>query len=406
VSKKEEQFTSNQTSFLPKNLFLRYTLYMKKIKMGVVGCGGMGQAHIINIKELPEAQLTVVSDADPETAKKVGTENNVPYFSDYHKLIKSGLCDAILIATPHYFHHEIGIAAFKSGLHVLSEKPITVTVAAADAFLAAAKKSRKVFGVMFQQRTLPEIRLAREIIKSGRLGEIKRTLMVNPQYRSQAYYNSAGWRGTWLGEGGGVLLNQSPHGIDLFMLLAGLPSRIIAKTRTRMHKIEVEDEATALLEYKNGAWGYYYTTTCEAPSATLMEISGDCGKLVLDNAGLKFYSVKPSISKHNTTAKDMWGGPEVKEEKLNLPKAKTGHKEIVRNFCAAILGREKLIAPGAEGLWSVEFINALILSGEKGKPVDIPVNRKEYDKLLNKLKKKSKAKKVKKIERTTDPRIK
>ena len=380
---------------------------MERVKMGVVGCGGMGQTHIKSINELPEAQLAAVSDADPETAKKVGAENNVPYFDDCRKLIKNGLCDAVLIATPHYFHHEIGIAAFKSGLHVLSEKPITVTVAAADAFLSAARKSRKVFGVMFQQRTLPEVRLAREIIKSGRLGEIKRTLMINPHYRSQAYYNSAGWRGTWLGEGGGVLLNQSPHGIDLFMLLAGLPSRVTAKTRTRMHRIEVEDEAAALLEYPNGAWGYYYTSTCENfTSPIFMEIVGDNGKIVLTDKEVKLFMFNPPISKHNAASKKMWAGPEVKEEKLGLPKSETGPKEIVRNFCAAILDREELIAPGAEGLWSVEFINALILSGKKNKPVDIPVNRKEYDKLLDGLKKKSKAKKVKKVERTTDPRIK
>ena len=380
---------------------------MEKIRIGVVGCGGMGQGHIKNINELPEARLAAVSDVDPETARKVGTENNVPYFADYRKLIKSGLCDAVLIATPHYFHHEVGIAAFKAGLHVLSEKPITVTVAAADAFLAAARKSKKVFGVMFQQRTLPEIRLAREIIRSGRLGKIRRTLMVNPHYRSQAYYNSAGWRGTWLGEGGGVLLNQSPHGIDLFMLLGGLPSRVVARTRTKMHKIEVEDEAAALLEYPGGAWGYYYTTTCEdTRSPIMMEIIGDSGKLVITEKEIKLYTFQPSISKHNSTAKTMWGGPEIKEEKLELPVAETGHKEIVRNFCATILGREKLIAPGAEGIWSVEFINALILSGKKNKPVDIPVNRKEYDKLLAGLKKKSKAKKVKKVERVTDPKIK
>ncbi|MCX5642276.1 MAG: Gfo/Idh/MocA family oxidoreductase [Candidatus Omnitrophica bacterium] len=378
---------------------------MKKIRIGMIGCGGMGQGHIKKIKELPEAQLAAVSDADPETARKIGTENNVPYFADYRKLIKSGLCDAVLIVTPHYFHHEIGIAAFKSGLHVLSEKPITVTVAAADAFLAAAKKSRKVFGVMFQQRTFPHVRLAREIIKSGRIGKIQRTLAVEPHYRSQAYYDSSTWRGTWLGEGGGVLINQSPHGIDLFMLLGGLPSRVIAKTRTKIHKIEVEDEVTALLEYPNGAWGYYYTSTCEDPASPLfMEIVGDSGKIVLTENDVKLFTFKPSISKHNATAKTMWGGPEIKEEKLKLPKTESGHKEIIRNFCAAIMGREKLLAPGAEGLWSIEFINALILSGKKEKPVNIPVNRKEYEKLLDGLKKKSKIKKVKKVERTTDPR--
>ena len=390
---------------------------MKKVRMGVVGCGGMGQGHIKNIKELPEAELTAVSDVDLETAKKVGTENNVPYFDDYHKLIKSGLCDAVLIATPHYLHHEIGIAAFKAGLHVLTEKPLTVTVSAADAFLAAAKKSQKVFSVMYQSRTVPEIRLARQIVESGQLGKIRRTLMIAPHYRSQAYYDSGGWRGTWLGEGGGVLMNQSPHGIDVFMLLAGLPSRVTARTRIRMHKIEVEDEADALLEYKNGGWGYYYTSTCENPSSPIfMEIVGDNGKIVLTIADsakinvskkeLKFFTFKPSISEHNTSARNMWDFPNVKEEKLELPKAESGHKEIIRNFCAAILGKEKLISPGIHGLWSTEFINGIILSGKKGRPVDIPVNRKEYDKLLDGLKKKSKIKKVKKTERITDPRFK
>ncbi len=378
---------------------------MEQVRIGVIGCGGMGQGHIKLIKELNEARLTAVSDVDEETAKKVGEENRVPFFSDYQRLIESGLCDAVLIATPHYFHHEIGIAAFQAGLHVLSEKPITVTVKDADRFLKAAEESGKVFSVMYQQRTLPEVRLARKIIESGRLGEVWRTLMVNPHYRSQAYYESAGWRGTWLGEGGGVTINQAPHGIDLFLLLGGLPVQVTAKTRTRMHKIEVEDEVCALLEYENGAWGYYYTSTCEAPQTSYMEICGDCGKLVLTDNAIKFYAIKPAISKHNLSSQSMWEMPEVMEERPDIPPVESGHKEIIRNFCGAILTGEKLIAPGSEGLWSVEFINALILSGKKGKPVPIPVNREEYEALIAELKKGSQIKKVAKVERTTDPRF-
>jgi len=378
---------------------------MEQVRIGVIGCGGMGQGHIKLIKELNEARLTAVSDVDEETAKKVGEENRVPFFSDYQRLIESGLCDAVLIATPHYFHHEIGIAAFQAGLHVLSEKPITVTVKDADRFLKAAEESGKVFSVMYQQRTLPEVRLARKIIESGRLGEVWRTLMVNPHYRSQAYYESAGWRGTWLGEGGGVTINQAPHGIDLFLLLGGLPVQVTAKTRTRMHKIEVEDEVCALLEYENGAWGYYYTSTCEAPQTSYMEICGDCGKLVLTDNAIKFYAIKPAISKHNLSSQSMWEMPEVMEERPDIPPVESGHKEIIRNFCGAILTGEKLIAPGSEGLWSVEFINALILSGKKGKPVPIPVNREEYEALIAELKNGSQIKKVAKVERTTDPRF-
>ena len=206
-------------------------------------------------------------------------------------------------------------------------------------------------------------------------------------------------------EGGGVLINQAPHGIDLFLLLGGMPSRVTAKVRTRLHKIEVEDEACALLEYPNGAWGYYYTTTNEIPVATSMEISGDKGKLLYQDGSLKFYSFKSSISEFTFSSKDMWASPEVVEEKLELPQCETGHKEIMRNFCRSILFKEELITPGEEGIWSVEFINALILSGKKDKPVDIPVNREEYEELLESLKKTSQGKKVKKIKRVTDPRL-
>ena len=378
---------------------------MDKVRIGVIGLGGMGQSHISQINELPEAELTCVSDIDGEVTKKSSEEHKVPCFTDYEKLLESNLVDAVLVATPHYFHPGIGIAAMNRGIHCLSEKPLAVSVKEADKFVSASQKNKVVFGVMYQQRTLPEIRLAREIIKSGRLGEIKRTCMVAPDYRNQAYYDSASWRATWKGEGGGILINQAPHGIDLFMLLGGLPSKVIAKTRTRLHKIEVEDEAAALLEYQNGAWGYYYTTTDETPPATFMEISGDRGKLVYQNGSLKFYSLKDSISEFTFSAKEMWNAPEVTEEKLELPKCETAHKEIIRNFCGSILHGEELIAPGEEGLWSVEFINALILSGNKKKEVDIPIDREEYEELLESLKRSSQEKTVKGTKRVTDTRF-
>jgi len=378
---------------------------MQKVKIGLIGLGGMGQAHINKIKEIPEAELAAVSDVDSEITKKISQEHKVPGFTDYEKLLKNDLIDAVLIATPHYFHPQIGIKAMERGIHCLSEKPIAVSVTAADKFLQAAKKNGVTFAVIYQQRTLPEIRLARKIIKSGRLGKIKRTSMIEPNYRTQAYYDGGTWRATWKGEGGGVLINQAPHGIDLFLLLGGLPARVTAKVRTRLHKIEVEDEACALLEYPNGAWGYYYTTTNEVPVTTSMEISGDKGKLLYQDGSLKFYSFKSSISEFTFSSKDMWASPEVVEEKLELPQCESGHKEIIRNFCRSILFKEQLIAPGEEGIWSVEFFNALILSGKKNKSVDIAVDREEYEELLESLKKTSQQKKVKKIERVTDPHL-
>ena len=378
---------------------------MEKVRIGVIGLGGMGQGHINKIREIAEAELAAVSDIDPEVTKKISEENKVPGFTSYENLLESGLVDAVLIATPHYFHPEIGIAAMERGLHCLSEKPIAVSVDAADKFVEAARRNKRVFAVMYHQRTFPEIRLARKIIESKRLGEIRRTCMIESKYRTQDYYDSAGWRATWKGEGGGVLINQAPHRIDLFLLLGSLPSRVTAKVRTRLHKIEVEDEATALLEYPNGAWGYYYTTTNEAPVSVLMEICGDKGKLVYQDGSLKLYSVKSSILEFTFSSKEMWATPEVVEEKLELPQCHTHHKEIIRNFCGSILFGERLIAPGEEGIWSVEFINAAILSGKKNKPVDIPVNREEYEELLESLKKTSKEKKVREVKRITDPHI-
>ncbi len=376
---------------------------MKKVRMGVIGLGGMGQAHVNSIKEIPEAELTAVCDVDSEITRKISQEYEVPGFANYEELLESNLIDAVIIATPHYFHPQIGIKAMKERIHCLSEKPIAVSVAAADKFLQAAKKSGVVFAVMYQQRTLPEIRLARKLIESGRLGKIKRTSMIEPNYRSQAYYDSGTWRATWKGEGGGVLINQAPHGIDLFLLLGGMPNRITAKVRTRLHSIEVEDEVCALLEYPNGAWGYYYTTTNEVPTATSMEISGDKGKLLYQDGSLKFYSFKTSIPEFTFSSKDMWSAPEIIEEKLELPQCETGHKEIIRNFGRSILSKEELIAPGEEGIRTVEFFNALILSGKKNKPVDISVNREEYEELLESLKKTSQEKKVRKMRRVTDP---
>ncbi len=379
---------------------------MKQVRIGVIGCGGMGQGHIALINELPGARLAAVASQTPENARSVGTANRVPYFTDYRRLIESQLCDAVLIATPHYFHPEIGLAAFQAGLHVLCEKPIAVTVRGADALVDAAEKSGRVFGVIHQYRTLPAIRLARELVESGRIGPVRRTLLVDPWYRSQAYYESSNWRATWAGEGGGVLINQAPHSIDFFLWLGGRPGRVTARTRNRLHDIEVEDEADALLEYPNGAWGYYYASTCDLETGPMFEISGDRGRLIYRDGRLELVTVPVDLSVHSRRAADMWDLPRLERSEPPLPGTASGHREIIRNFCAAILEGEPLIAPGSEGLWSVEFINALILSGRQGRPVDLPLDRDEYDRLLEDLRRNSRPKQVVRIQRKVDPKFK
>jgi len=377
---------------------------VEKVRTGIIGVGGMGYSHCKVVNSLEEIELTCVCDNVEEVAKERAEEFGVKYFTDYKELIKSGLCDAVIVATHHWMHSEVAVFAFENGLHVLSEKPIAVRVSDADRMIEASKKNNKIFSVMFQRRTEPVFKKAIEIVKNGILGEIQRTIFIDPWYRAQAYYDSGAWRATWVGEGGGVLINQAPHGIDLFMLLGGFPKRVEAKTRARLHKIEVEDEASVFLEYPNGAWGHYYTTTCESGGTFYMELAGDKGKFTLRGNELSLYTFSQPLSEYTFKAADMWASLGITEEKIDISSTiPTGHIAIIKNFAHSIANGEKLIVMGEEGLKSVEFINAVILSGEKGKPVEMPVDRREYDEFIEELKKTSKPKEHVKVQRTTDP---
>lgn len=367
---------------------------MDRVRLGVIGAGGMGSAHIRFIKGVEEAELTAVGDIDQEVCEQVSAENEVPGFVDYKELIDSGLVDAVIVATPHYFHPPVSIYAMRHGVHVLSEKPVAVTVKAAEGMNRAAEDTGVKFAVMYQQRTTPLYQAARKLIKDGRLGGLYRTCCISTHFRSQAYYDSAGWRATWKGEGGGVTINQAPHGIDVFMSLGGLPSRVVARTATRRHGIEVEDEASAMLEYENGAIGYYHTSTTEAPPTDYMEFCGEKGKLVISNGKLTFWTLETPVQEFSDATEGMWASPPAVEEEVVVEERESSHADVIRNFARAILYDEPLITPGVEGIWTVEFINALILSGKRGKSVDIPVDREEYEAFIEEMKRTSREKVV------------
>ena len=375
----------------------------KIVRIGVVGVGGMGQGHCKTIQRVEEAKLTAVCDIDPATAEKVGKEHDIPYFVKHKDLIKSGLCDAVVVATPHPPRPPIAIDAAKAGLHVLSEKPLSERVSSADKMIAAAAEAGITFTVDFQRRTEPAFAKAIEIVKSGRLGRIYRRTLISPEYRSQAYYDSGGWRATWEGEGGGVMMNQSPHVLDLFILLGGMPSRVTGRTEIRLHDIEVEDFAEALLEYPDGGTGYFTCSTCEAGPGQMIEIFGDKGKLIYRNGTLKLYEFEPAIADFTQNSVKMWGGPECKEVPVELEERERGHVNIIRNFCRNILFGEELFAPGEEGINSLELANAVWLSAERGKPVDLPLSRQAYDRFLAKKRRESTFVKVTKDQRETDP---
>ncbi|MCW3101041.1 MAG: putative dehydrogenase [Chthonomonadaceae bacterium] len=379
-----------------------------KVRFGVIGTGGMGSGHCEMLPQIPETTLAAVCDIDPKAREAAAAKSGVPTFATHTELLDSGLVDAVVIATPHYFHPTIALEAFQKGVHVLSEKPLAVTVSAADSMIAGAKASGCKFGVMYQMRSEPPNAAARKVVESGVLGEIYRTNLVMGWYRSQAYYNSGGWRATWAGEGGGVLINQAPHYLDLFTWLGGLPKTITGQTRTRLHDIEVEDEAFAILEYANGAHGYLYASTTEVPNTNLLEICGDKGKLVLDNGKLRVYGVGTPIREFTETNESMWGSPKTGLSEIELPAEPPikGHAAITQNFARAILFGEPLIAPGEDGLNAVELINGLILAGKTGKTVSVPVDRAEYDHLIAELKATSREKAAVNEQRVTDPNFK
>lgn len=358
---------------------------MAKIRYGIVGTGGMGTGHARTMQRIEECILAAVCDIVPEVAEAVGEEFNVPYCTDYHELIDRADVDAVVVATPHYFHPEISIYAMERGKPVISEKPIAVTVSAADAMVEAARRTGTPFAVMYQSRTEPVWRAAHRLVKEGRLGEIYRTMLVYADFRSQAYYDSAGWRATWDGEGGGVMINQAPHSLDRFTWLGGLPCKVRAYTATKNHRIEVEDVAAAMLEYPNGAVGYLYCSTTEAPGTDILELSGERGKLQVIGKALRFWELPQGVKAFSDTSPEMWAHPPAVEVNVEIEPCESGHIAILRNMARHLLYGEELVSPGVEGLNTVELINATILSGHTGEAVSIPVDRARYDAFLAQL---------------------
>ena len=283
--------------------------------------------------------------------------------------------------------------AFDKGLHVLSEKPAGVYTKNVREMNEAAVKSEKVFSMMFNQRTNPLYQKVRELILSGELGEIKRTnWIITNWYRSQSYYDSGGWRATWAGEGGGVMINQSPHQLDLWQWTTGLmPSRVRAFSGFgKYHDIEVEDDVTAYVEYENGATGLFVTSTGEAPGTNRFEVAGDRGKIVVEDGKLTFWRLRQSEREFNREYQGGFGEPECWEIDIPVYGKSSDHLGIMRNWVNAILHGEELLAPGEEGIKSLAISNAVYLSSWTDQWVDMPIDEDlYYEKLQEKIKESS-----------------
>ncbi len=391
------------------------------LRFAVIGAGGMGQGYCQVLGQLEHARLAAVCDVNRPAAEEAGRRYGVPAFGAHADLIAARLCDVAVVATPHPFHAPAAVACMDAGLHVLSEKPLSERVSTADAMAAAARRNGVVLAVMFQRRFEPEVRKAMALIRGGQLGELMRATLVALEYRSQRYYDSGTWRATWRGEGGGVMMNQAPHLMDLFVQFCGLPSAVYGRTATRMHRIEVEDQAEALLRFANGAVGYLFCSTCETGPGQLIELVGDRGKLSFRDGQLAFQQYQPPLRAHLAGCADMWGKPDILPVPLNMPHEQpscadfeapllhlgaqpSGHARVLANLVGHLLFGEPLLVPGESGIGSLELANAVTLSSHEDRWVRLPISRPRYDALLRRLQRESRfVKRHVRVERTTDP---
>jgi len=346
--------------------------------------GNMGRYHADYLAQgkVPRCQLTAIGTSTPGKAEKF---KDVRVFETGEEMIRSGAVDAILICTPHYSHTTLGVMALEHGLHVMVEKPISVHKADCERLIAAHQKSDgKVFGAMFQLRTEPRYQKIKKLIDSGELGEIVRVnWIITDWFRTEAYYASGGWRATWKGEGGGALLNQCPHQIDLLHWLLGKPSCIRGFCQFgRFHNIEVEDNVTVFMEWPTGATGLFVTSTGESPGTNRFEIAGDRGRLVLENGKLTFTRNESPMRAFSKTAKTGFARPELWNIEIPIENTAAQHATVMTNFVEAILDGAPLIVPGSEGIHSVEFANAALYSSWTNQTVNLPLDSAAYEKML------------------------
>jgi predicted dehydrogenase len=347
------------------------------IRLGIIGVGNMGTTHARNLLDgkIKGIELAALCDVDD---KRLAAFPKVPGWKDSGELIRSGKVDAVLIATPHYSHTTIGIDALGQGLHVLVEKPLSVHKADCERLISAYERRPKpgqVFAAMFNQRTDPRYQQLKRLIDSGELGAISRiTWIITDWFRTEAYYASGGWRATWSGEGGGVLINQCPHQLDLWTWLFGLPKRVRANVGLgRRHAIEVEDEVTAFLDYESCS-GVFITTTGEAPGTNRLEVAAERGKVVIEHGEMHWARNVQPMAEFSRTTTGGFTKPDLWHVKIPVQGWGGQHNEILQNFADAIAKGAPLMAPAVEGIRSVELGNAMLLSGLTDRTLTLPLD--------------------------------
>lgn len=353
------------------------------IRYAIVGLGAaIAPLHLRALAALDGTTLVGAADAEPARAEARAAGLSVPLFDDHRTMLAEVRPDVVVVCTPHPSHAPITLDSLAAGAHVLVEKPIADSVGSADHMVEAADAAGRVLAVNFQGRFRPSVERARALIEAGAVGPLVRVSCVEPWFRTAAYYRSAGWRGTWQGEGGGVLMNQAPHTLDLLVHLAGQPVRVWGWTGTRRHAIEVEDTAQALLEFPNGAPGSFATSTAEAGSVRRLEIVGERGAIELHGDRLTLKSFAPPLDELSMTSPEPFAEPAVTQDTTDLPGDGAGHLAVHRDLLAAIRTGGRPRCDGRDGLRSLELANAIVLSSQLERPVSLPLDRSAYASLL------------------------
>ncbi len=369
-----------------------------EVRIGIIGLGGMGGNHARSIADgkVPRMRLTAVADTRQSRLEWAKEElpAEVAQFTDGKELIESGTCDAVFIATPHYQHPEFVIYALQHGLHAISEKPAGVYTKQVREMNEVAKKSDRVFAIMFNQRTNCVYRKLYEMMHSGELGALKRVnWIITDWYRTQSYYDAAGWKATWDGEGGGVLLNQCPHQLDLLQWLCGLPVKVRAFCHeAKWHDIEVEDDVTAYMEFSNGATGVFVTTTGDAPGTNRLELTFEMGKIVCEHDRLIYDRLKVNEREFCKNEQNGFAKPEMERIEVETDGGNEQHVGVLKAFVGRILDGTPLVAEGEEGINALMLSNAMYLSSWLDRTIELPVDEELFLQELNKRRRRSKAK--------------
>ena len=362
----------------------------KKIRYGIIGFGAQGSSYVNILTGTPafpgfpaaaipaHTELGAICDNDPAKREAAAAKfPNIPIYADYKEMIASGNVDAVITTVPHYLHHEMAIYAMEHGMHVIGEKPAGVRASDVQKMLDCAAAHPEVkLGIMFNQRTNKLYQKIREIVASGELGEIRRSnWIINTWWRPDSYYAQSAWRATWGGEGGGVLVNQAPHQLDLWQWICGLPVKVQSHLHYgKWHDIEVEDDVTTYVEYENGATGVFVTTTGDGRGTNRFEIQMDGAKLIVENDKLYLDEFSVSEPEFSATNKVPFISipstfSEVETDGLNPQ-----HGGVMNAWAGAILRGEPLVADGREGIRGLTLSNAMHLSSFTGQAVTLPID--------------------------------